>query len=121
MRARGFMRLLKFVTAVLTTAQLCISLAPSITHHAHHPKKLLPLNSAATDEVTNNVAVDQIPGSRGDGYMVTKTYVIPSEGFPSLSSVFESSDQERLQLDQMNVTLSAALMMLDPELSLIHI
>lgn len=115
MRARGgFMRLLKFVTAVLTTAQLCISLAPSITHHLHHPKKLPPLNSAATDEVTN-VAVDQIPGSRGDGYMVTKTYAIPSEGFPQLSRVFKSSDQERLQLDAMNVTLSAALMMLDPE------
>ncbi|KAK1746574.1 RNA pseudouridine synthase [Skeletonema marinoi] len=54
-------------------------------------------------------------GSRGDGYIVTKTYDVPIEGFPSLSDVFEPSDQERLQLEVMNVTLPAALMLLDPE------
>ncbi|KAL7499121.1 hypothetical protein ACHAWT_006826 [Skeletonema menzelii] len=125
MRLRGF-RLLRFVTAVITTAQLCISLAPSITQplNSKHSSlkqfsfcrnrwRPLRLNSAA-DEVTN-VPVDHIPGSRGEGYIVTKTYDIPLEGFPLLSNSFDPSDQERLQLDSLNVTLPAALMLLDPE------
>jgi len=127
-------RLLKIASVVLT-AQLCMSLAPAITkslHSKHTSSRQIcsscnrwqPLKSAATDEVTShaeetedatNSKVDHIPGSRGDGYIVTKTYDVPLEGFPSLSDVFEPSDQERLQLEVMNVTLPAALMLLDPE------
>lgn len=133
MRLKTGCRLLEFATVVLT-AQLCMSLAPSITkslHSKHTSQRQIsscnrwqPLNSAAADVVTTvdeieddatNSKIDQIPGSRGDGYIVTKTYDVPLEGFPSLSNVFDPSDQERLQLDVMNVTLPAALMLLDPE------
>jgi len=81
------------------------------------------LKSAATNEVTihaeerDDVTTsesDHIPGTR-DGYIITKTYDVPFEGFPSLANVFGPSDRERLQLEVMNVTLPAALMLLDPE------
>ncbi len=59
-----------------------------------------------------------------EGYVVTQQYHVPIEGFPgadgeidsiSLTSIFSSEDMSRLQLKANNVTLAAALMLLDPE------
>jgi len=125
---RGF-RLLTVATVVLlTTAQLCMSLAPSIIitkslHSSKHINRWQPLKSSATNEVTNHAEerddettskCDHIPGTR-DGYIVTKTYDVPFQGFPTLANVFGPCDRERLQLEVMDVTLPAALMLLDPE------
>lgn len=86
--------------------QICLSLAP-------------PFKSTATTSRTNHLdendaSNNAIPGFR-DGYIITKVYRVPQEGFPSLSNVFEPGDQERLHLEVKNVTLPAALMLLDPE------
>jgi len=68
-----------------------------------------------TSSNSNGSASDgHISGTR-DGYIITKLYTVPFEGFPSLSTVFEQNDQERLQLEAKNVTLPAALMLLDPD------
>ena len=66
-----------------------------------------------------------------DGFVVTKTYHVPMDGFqevddaitsndevvnlPSISDIFSSNDQMRLRLEYKNVTLPAALMLLDPD------
>jgi hypothetical protein len=67
-----------------------------------------------TTSSNDSASDDHIPGTR-DGYIITQSYTVPLEGFPSLSTVFEQSDQERLQLEAKNVTLPAALMLLDPD------
>ena len=58
-----------------------------------------------------------------DGMVVTESYRVPLDGFqdcdadapPSLSTIFSPDDIKRLQLDSKNVTLPAALMLLDPK------
>ena len=119
---RGF-RLLTIATMVLTTHMHAI-IAPSISKSIHSMHIVSSsLRSAATNEVINQTEERDdattskgvhIPGTR-DGFIITKTYDVPLDGFPSLSSVFEPRDEEILQLEVMNVTLPAALMLLDPE------
>mmetsp|Transcript_17303 Transcript_17303/g.37358 ORF Transcript_17303/g.37358 Transcript_17303/m.37358 type:complete len:584 (+) Transcript_17303:89-1840(+) len=67
----------------------------------------------------------EIINGTADKFIVTKLYNVPLEGFPeasgeeenlaSLSSVFSPDDVTRLGLEPQNVTLPAALMLLDPE------
>ena len=67
-------------------------------------------------EYETTIDTDIINGSQ-EGYIVTKVYKALSDGFTEddLCSIFSSNDRSRLELDPNNVTLSAALMLLDPE------
>ena len=64
--------------------------------------------NAAEDEDEN------MPGT-SDGYFVTETYQIPEQGFDinSILGIFKAQDVSRLKLAETNVTLPAALMLLD--------
>jgi hypothetical protein len=83
----------------------------------------LLLEEENADEDIETLA-DAINGT-ADGFVVTKQYRVPNEGFPgatdsevdsiSLTSLFSPDDISRLQLEANNVTLAAALMLLDPE------
>jgi len=55
-----------------------------------------------------------MPGT-SEGYFVTETYQMPDEGFDSDSilGIFSEQDVDRLKLTETNVTLPAALMLLD--------
>ncbi|KAL9183114.1 hypothetical protein ACHAXT_004901 [Thalassiosira profunda] len=77
------------------------------------------------DEEDEPPAPLDVVNGTSDGYVVTQQYTIP-EGFPettingegnatSLSSIFSPEDIKRLRLTSRNVTLPAALMLLDPE------
>ena len=83
------------------------------------------------DEVESS-SVEEVINGTSEGLMVTKVYRVPLEGFqkenngreegnsnhehlPSLSSIFSPEDVARLKLDPQNITLPAALMLLDPE------
>mmetsp|Transcript_7984 Transcript_7984/g.17113 ORF Transcript_7984/g.17113 Transcript_7984/m.17113 type:complete len:626 (-) Transcript_7984:25-1902(-) len=83
------------------------------------------------DSLNDNSAIN----GTSEGYIVTKIYTVPIEGFqefeesspekvdknanynviPPISTLFTIEDKQRLQLHPMNVTLPAALMLLDPE------
>lgn len=83
----------------------------------------LLLEEENADEDIETLA-DAINGT-ADGFVVPKQYRVPNEGFPdaidsevdsiSLTSLFSPDDISRLQLEANNVTLAAALMLLDPE------
>ena len=113
---------------MIFVVQLCAALLAPSAGQSSACNRMRPLKSIATDEskchaednifdtVNDRIQLDHIiEGSRGDGYFVSKTYVVPMEGFTSVSKLFEIGDQERLQLHKKNVTLPAALMLLDPE------
>mmetsp|Transcript_4354 Transcript_4354/g.9640 ORF Transcript_4354/g.9640 Transcript_4354/m.9640 type:complete len:549 (-) Transcript_4354:67-1713(-) len=75
-------------------------------------------------EVDHEAPANFLSGS-AEGYIVTKLYNVPLDGFPlesngedsrlSLSALFSPEDRIRLRLESSNVTLPAALMFLDPE------
>lgn len=88
----------------------------SATTHHEEANHVDERDDFITSRSNNNARASDghISGTR-DGYIITKLYTMPIDGFPSLSTVFEQSDQERLQLEAKNVTLPAALMLLDPD------
>ena len=76
----------------------------------------------ATINGTHGTAV--VVNGTEERFIVTKVYHVPPEGFQeakngidvlSLSALFSPEDQQRLRLSPCNVTLPAALMLLDPE------
>mmetsp|Transcript_31727 Transcript_31727/g.57444 ORF Transcript_31727/g.57444 Transcript_31727/m.57444 type:complete len:530 (-) Transcript_31727:111-1700(-) len=83
----------------------------------------LSLSHEEIDVVDHDAPIKIINGT-ADKFIVTELYNIPPEGFPeangkdgilSLSTLFTPDDITRLRLEPRNVTLSAALMLLDPE------
>ena len=73
-------------------------------------------NQMECDTTTSNEVIN----GTSQGFIVTKFYNVPLEGFrdgdekfPSLSDLFTPDNLHRLQLEAKNVTLPAALMLLD--------
>ncbi|KAL7552174.1 hypothetical protein ACHAWF_015398 [Thalassiosira exigua] len=66
------------------------------------------ISSGASPEVINGTS---------DGMIITKLYEVPFGGFPGANGegTFSTDDVLRLRLDSRNVTLPAALMLLDPD------
>lgn len=124
------MRVATIAVVFLPCVVFSFSSSVTIKFSGHVVDRWQPIKSAAThhEEVNHEderdglvttssndrASDDHIPGTR-DGYIITQSYVVPLEGFPSCSTVFEQSDQERLQLEAKNVTLPVALMLLDPD------
>lgn len=90
------------------------------------PVLIKPDTSSDDDDDTTTLdgENESIINGTSEGMIVTKQYTVSLEGFSqesdnseavSISDVFTPDDQQRLRLQSKNVTLPAALMLLDPE------
>lgn len=117
------------VTRLVLTTHIIFGLAFHV-HKRHRtrptPYIATPLPFALNDGVDPSVLIrdtegnvvegEKMPG-HSDGYFVTETYQMPEQGFDSDSilGVFSGQDVNRLKLAETNVTLPAALMLLDTD------